>query len=65
MNISDMANAHLETVRGAVRDLFAQKEKIDQEITRLSQYIQQGESVVTDFSHVNDEVSESSSVDPK
>ena len=46
MELTDMARAHLENVQGALRDLFAQREKVDQEIARLSAYLKEGESLV-------------------
>jgi plasmid maintenance system antidote protein VapI len=53
MTIEDMAKAHLETVRKAVNDLLAQKDKIDSEIARLKEYITTGESVILNYQHVS------------
>lgn len=46
MELTDMARAHLSNVQGALRDLYAQREKLDQEIARLSAYLKEGEQLV-------------------
>jgi len=53
MNLSDMAKAHLGNVQVALNDLVKQKEKIEQEINRLVEYLKEGESIVLDYEHVN------------
>jgi prefoldin subunit 5 len=53
MTIEEIAMSHLGTVRNAVNDLFAQKEKIDQEIAKLKEYITNCENVISDYQHVN------------
>jgi len=65
MNIADMAKAHLETVRNAISDLSAQKSKIENEIARLSEYINQCNQVISDFEHVNSGGDLNFSVDQK
>lgn len=66
MKIVDMAKAHLEAVRNAMADLANQKSKIENEIARLSEYIKQGEAVISDFEHVNSGDSNLNfSIDPK
>ena len=53
MNVTEMAKAHIETVKNAVTDLVNQKAKIEAEIKRLVEYVNQCEASVTDFEHVN------------
>ena len=65
MNVNDMAKAHLEAVRNAISDLAVQKSKIENEMVKLSEYIKQGEQVVTDFEHVNSGSDLNFSVDTK
>lgn len=65
MNIVDMAKAHLEAVRNAISDLTTQKAKVENEIVRLTEYIKQGEQVITDFEHVNSDSNLNFSIDPK
>lgn len=52
MNLTDMAKAHLGNVQAALGDLLKQKEKIEQEIARLSEYLKEGETLVLDHEHV-------------
>jgi hypothetical protein len=42
MKIVEMAEAHLQTVAKAIADLQNQKNMIDQEIKKLSDYLQAG-----------------------
>lgn len=53
MNLADMAKAHLGNVQVALGDLLKQKEKIEQEIARLSEYLKEGESLVLNDEYVN------------
>lgn len=56
MTIEDMAKAHLDTVKKAVQDLMAQRDKIESEINKLKEYIKTGENVINDYTHVNEGV---------
>ena len=42
MSLEDMAKAHLANVQKAIGDLEKQKEKIQQEIDKLSEYFSKG-----------------------
>ena len=46
MELTDMAKAHLANVEAALRDLFAQREKIEQEINKMSNYLKEGEALI-------------------
>lgn len=56
MTIEDMAKAHLDTVKKAVQDLMAQRDKIESEINKLQGYIKTGENVINGYTHVNEDV---------
>lgn len=45
--ITDMVKAHLENVRSLINDLHEQKLKIDQEIQKLTTYLEKGTSELT------------------
>lgn len=47
MDLTDMAKAHLGNVQNALVDLYKQREKIDEEIARLTNYLKEGESIVS------------------
>ena len=49
MTVVEMAEAHLQTVAKAVADLQNQKALIDQEITKLNDYINLGREELTKF----------------
>ena len=53
-----MAKAHLGNVQGALNDLVKQKEKIEQEINRLVEYLKEGESTILNSEDVNKNVSD-------
>lgn len=57
MTIEEMAKAHLENVKKALHDLLVQREKINQEIEKVNEYLKQGEAIVLDSQHVNESVS--------
>tara|TARA_R100001163_G_C5002936_1_gene151432 strand:- start:525 stop:716 length:192 start_codon:yes stop_codon:yes gene_type:complete len=42
MSVEEMAQAHLNTIQKAIVDLQNQKVTIDNEIVRLTEYLQQG-----------------------
>ena len=42
MEIKEMAEAHLRNVQGQIQELQAQRERIEADIQRLSEYLQQG-----------------------
>lgn len=63
MNLSDMAKAHLGNVQVALNDLVKQREKIEEEINKLVEYLKQGESIILDHEHVNAPISESNVAD--
>jgi len=58
MNLTDMAKAHLGNVQGALNDLVKQKEKIEQEINRLVEYLKEGESTILNSEDVNKNVAD-------
>ena len=58
MNLTDMAKAHLGNVQVALNDLVKQKEKIEQEINRLVEYLKEGESTILNSEDVNKNVSD-------
>lgn len=45
-----MAEAHLKSVQNAINDLEQQKEKINQEINRLNEYLKNGVDNLQKFS---------------
>lgn len=45
-----MAEAHLKSVKNAINDLEQQKEKINQEINRLNEYLKNGVDNLQKFS---------------
>lgn len=62
--ISDMVRAHLENVKSVLLDLEKQKQNIEQEIVKLTGYLQQGRMELNDFENsatlnrvANDDVS--------
>lgn len=49
-NVMMMAEAHLKSVQNAINDLEQQKEKINQEINRLNEYLKNGVDNLQKFS---------------
>ena len=50
MELKDMALAHLQNIESALRDLYAQREKMNQEIERLLNYLKEGQALVSSAS---------------
>ncbi len=46
ITLNDMAKAHLDSVKNAIVDLENRKVAIDEEIKKLTDYVQQGTEVV-------------------
>ena len=46
MNLKDMALAHLNNVQNTLIDLYKQKEKVEEEISRLTSYLQEGSNLL-------------------
>tara|TARA_R110000868_G_scaffold315517_3_gene576402 strand:+ start:2161 stop:2337 length:177 start_codon:yes stop_codon:yes gene_type:complete len=46
MSVEEMAQAHLSTVQRAIVDLSNQKVTIDNEILRLTEYLEQGKTLL-------------------
>ena len=46
MSVEEMAQAHLETIKKAIVELQNQKQAIEQEILRLTDYLQQGDALI-------------------
>jgi len=46
MNIEEMAVAHLQTVQQSINELENQKNLIDQEILRLTEYLKAGQETI-------------------
>lgn len=44
--LKEMAEAHLSNVQKAILDLQSQRDKIDEEIKKLSDYLQEGVGVL-------------------
>lgn len=57
MTIEEMAKAHLENVKKALNDLLVQRQRINEEIEKINEYLKQGEALVLDSQHVNGAVS--------
>ena len=57
MTIEEMAQAHLENVKKVLNDLLIQREKINQEVEKINEYLRQGEALVLDHKHLNEPVS--------
>lgn len=53
MTIEEMAKAHLENVKKALNDLLIQRERINQEIEKINQYLVEGQSLVLSNENVN------------
>lgn len=47
MELTDMAKAHLSNIQNAIVDLYKQREKIEEEITKLTSYLKEGEALVS------------------
>jgi uncharacterized protein YicC (UPF0701 family) len=59
MNLRDMALAHLNNVQNTLVDLYKQKEKVEEEISRLTSYLQEGSNLLKEQgSNVETPVSE-------
>lgn len=46
MNIQEMAFAHLQTVQQSINELERQKELIEQEIIKLTEYLKAGQETL-------------------
>ena len=46
MSVEEMAQAHLETIKKAIVELQNQKQAIEQEILRLTDYLKQGDALI-------------------
>jgi len=46
MSVEEMAQAHLESIKKAIVELQNQKQAIEQEILRLTDYLGQGEALI-------------------
>lgn len=57
MTIIDMAKAHLESVKSAINELYSQKQKVEQEIENLSNYVSKCQAIILDSEHVNNQSS--------
>lgn len=56
MELADMAKAHLSNIQNAIVDLYKQREKIEEEITKLTNYLKEGEELVSQSQTVAEDV---------
>ena len=52
MSIEEMAQAHLNTIQQAIAELENQKVTIDNEILRLTEYLEQGNALLQERANV-------------
>ena len=48
MSVEEMAQAHLTTIKKAIDDLNNQKQTIEKEILRLTDYLEQGIALINE-----------------
>ena len=57
-SLKEMAESHLNNIQTAILDLQKQKQNIDQEIAKLTQYLQEGIQEINKESNTSPEVVE-------
>jgi predicted nucleic acid-binding Zn-ribbon protein len=56
MDLKDMARAHMGNVQVALSDLYKQKQKIEEEIVKITNYLNEAQALLDSTESSSDEV---------